>query len=48
LFMVATDEPKTRADGSNAPMWARAALGIAMLAGLAIGGALCFLVSWGP
>ena len=48
LLMLASNEPRTREDGTNSPMWARAALGLAMLAGFGIGAVLCFVVHWGP
>ena len=47
-FMLATNEPRAREDGSKAPMWALGGLGVSLVIGLAVGGALCFVVHWGP
>jgi hypothetical protein len=37
LFLTITGEPQAKPDGSQAPMWARAGLGVALVIGLGVG-----------
>lgn len=47
LWLVVTGQPKRSADGSPAPMWARAGLGACLVIGLIVG-VLMIIVPWEP
>ena len=47
LWLVVTGQPKRSADGSPAPMWARAGLGACLVIGLIVG-VLMIIIPWEP
>jgi hypothetical protein len=47
LWLLITGQPRKSADGSKAPMWARAGLGVCMFIGLIVG-ILAIIVPWEP
>jgi hypothetical protein len=47
LWLLITGQPRKSVDGSKAPMWARAGLGVCMFIGLIVG-ILAIIVPWEP
>lgn len=47
LWLLVTGQPKRTADGSQAPMWARAGLGACLFIGLLVGIA-AIIIPWEP